>query len=181
MTRSTYNYRGKVEVFISIINSKGEKRIIKLPDFPVRVGRSSENHIIIPDDLCSSRHLLISKTQDEILIKDLNSKNGVALNGIKVFNQKIYIDDKITIGTTTIQIEKTKSCELALKKLAPQNNNRQNGEITIELEISKRNTTAQSKKMDLKSFFVDDEDDEGSSSESKMKKIFGLFKKSKKN
>lgn len=127
-----------MEVYISITNSTEEKKVVRLPDFPIKLGRGKENHVTICDDLCSTNHILISKTKDSVLIKDLNSKNGVALNGIKVFNQRLYIKDEVKIGNTLIKIEKEKLCEKALELLSPNNNNRLNGEITIELEVSKK-------------------------------------------
>lgn len=128
-----------MEVYISILYSTGEKKVLKLPDFPIRVGRAPDNHITVPDDLCSSKHLLISKTQDSVLIKDLNSKNGVILNGIKVINQKFYIDDSLKIGETEINIYKEKLCKKALIFLAPKSRMRHQGDITIELERPKTN------------------------------------------
>jgi pSer/pThr/pTyr-binding forkhead associated (FHA) protein len=128
-----------LEVYISILNSSGERKVLKLPDFPIRIGRTDDNHITVPDDLCSSKHLMISKTQDSVLIKDLNSKNGVVLNGIKILSQKMYIGDSVKIGSTEIKIYKEKLCERALSLLEPKSRDRHQGDITIELELPRQN------------------------------------------
>jgi pSer/pThr/pTyr-binding forkhead associated (FHA) protein len=173
VSRSTYSYRGKVEVYITIIDGNKKKRIIKLPDFPVRIGRAQDNHIKLDDDLCSSKHLIVSKTKDSVLIKDLNSKNGIALNGIKVFNQKIYIDDIVKVGNTTIYIEKSKLSEEGVKALSPTGKDRANGEITIELELSKRNPSP-SKPKSINIDLFEREVNEVSSS--KVQKFLNIFK-----
>ncbi|MBS0612286.1 MAG: FHA domain-containing protein [Proteobacteria bacterium] len=63
-----------------------------------RVGRSPESEIRIESSSVSRHHALIITSPRHIIIEDLNSTNGVAINGRKVSRHRLKDGDVIVIG-----------------------------------------------------------------------------------
>lgn len=73
----------------------------------ISIGRSRDNHIIIDDHLVSRNHAVIQKIREAYFITDLNSTNGVLVNGEKIIPGKyirIKTTDVITIGRTELKL-----------------------------------------------------------------------------
>lgn len=74
--------------------------------FPISIGRSYHNSIIIPDPFVCLEHISINEKDDKSWeIEDLDSKNGIYLNNKKTNERFIQIKtgDKIRIGHTLIK------------------------------------------------------------------------------
>jgi len=66
---------------ICIVNEKRyEARFFELNDGVTFVGRSDINDIQIMDKYVSSEHLMLRKSGDRVLVRDLGSKNGTFLD-----------------------------------------------------------------------------------------------------
>ena len=81
------------------------------------VGRSDDADIQIDDEKVSRRHLKISLVQSDgqengpihALVSDLNSTNGIFINGARVRKQELRNGDKLRIGNTILKFE-VKDC-----------------------------------------------------------------------
>jgi pSer/pThr/pTyr-binding forkhead associated (FHA) protein len=62
------------------------------------VGRSAMAHICIDSHLISRKHVSFSKTSDQVTVTDLNSSNGMYLNGVKAHSAILHEGDQIQIG-----------------------------------------------------------------------------------
>jgi len=72
----------------------------------ISIGRDFKNDVIIEDSFVSSKHITITIDEEGIYwVKDLNSKNGVFINGVKVQDTKINPGDTLTIGNTNLKWE----------------------------------------------------------------------------
>lgn len=60
--------------------------------------------IVLEGTKVSKKHCSISVSASELSIKDLNSSNGVFLNGKKVMESKIAIKDRMVIGEFTLEL-----------------------------------------------------------------------------
>lgn len=88
------------------------------PEEEATFGRSRSCTVRIPDDFASSTHCKVVFTGSEFLVKDLNSKNGTKINGLKIDGTtKLYIKDTIVIGETFIHIDEDRSSSDAIKAL----------------------------------------------------------------
>ncbi|MDQ2077281.1 FHA domain-containing protein [Marinimicrobium sp. ABcell2] len=67
------------------------------------IGRSSDNQLVIDDATVSGHHAVIEKTAEGYQIRDLDSTNGVFVNGQRVSNRVIGVDDTVVIGTHDLQ------------------------------------------------------------------------------
>jgi hypothetical protein len=70
------------------------------------LGRSSACDLVLDDANASRRHAELRRRGDSITIVDLDSTNGTAVNGKRVREQALTPGDKITIGTTTLVLER---------------------------------------------------------------------------
>jgi pSer/pThr/pTyr-binding forkhead associated (FHA) protein len=68
-------------------------------------GRSSEADVKIDDPLVSSKHCRFSLKNDRLEIIDLDSKNGIYLNGIRIDQCELFIGDEIKMGGATLRLE----------------------------------------------------------------------------
>lgn len=63
-----------------------------------RIGRASDNDVVIPDVLASSHHATLTPTPRGMQILDAGSANGTFVNGAPVREAVLNDDDVITIG-----------------------------------------------------------------------------------
>lgn len=69
------------------------------------IGRSEKDcNVVLEDELCSSTHCRLSFEYNQITIEDLDSKNGLFLNGKQISKAKLELQDKIKLGNTTIYL-----------------------------------------------------------------------------
>jgi len=70
----------------------------------IRIGRSSNNDIIIPDRTVSGTHAVINKEGDSYMIQDAGSTNGVLLNLKKVNKHILKSKDRIKLGSAVLVV-----------------------------------------------------------------------------
>ena len=84
----------------------------------IRLGRASDNDIVLEDKSISRYHALISVATDQVLLEDLKSRNGVRVSGSKVKRSELKDGDEIQIGDLKgIFFQKTKQPSGGLNKL----------------------------------------------------------------
>lgn len=71
----------------------------------ISIGRAEGNTIRLNDGSVSSRHAILSFTEDDYTIKDLNSTNGTRVNGTKIVQQKLQRGDAVHIGNLQFQYQ----------------------------------------------------------------------------
>jgi len=76
-------------------------RKIPLSNDPIILGRERTNPVYISDLLLSRKHCSIEKNGNEFLIRDLQSRNGVFVNGVPIRERNLAHGDRIEIGTST--------------------------------------------------------------------------------
>ena len=83
---------------ISLLNNELMSSSWKLSNKDYKIGRSSENNIILDDITVSRNHALLSVNNKNIKIKDNNSTNGIYINNIIQSDTELKTGDKIQIG-----------------------------------------------------------------------------------
>ena len=77
----------------------GHQRIVPLDSERILLGRANTTELYYPDDIGLSRqHLAFERQGDEWLIRDLDSKNGTFLNGVRISAQILKPGDEVTAG-----------------------------------------------------------------------------------
>jgi len=84
--------------YLEITGSKERDGIFELGERGAVIGRSAECDIQLGAQNVSRRHAAVLFRQEEYLIEDLGSTNGVLVNGIKVVKCVLRNNDQIDIG-----------------------------------------------------------------------------------
>ncbi len=89
-----------------MLYSEGDDGIFKLNGNYTTVGRDVNNDIVIKDGKISKRHAAIFEEEGDYWIKDLESKNGVFVNGQHIGQEKRLFDGNlIKLGFTILRFE----------------------------------------------------------------------------
>ena len=90
-----------------VINDNGdpEPRTIALTEAEYLVGRHRDNNIQLTDLGVSGFHARIFRSADGYAIEDLKSRNGIWINGTRVFHATLHDGDTLRIGATDVKYE----------------------------------------------------------------------------
>lgn len=95
-------------VMVSMSNRDGEIVCMELPVAGSTIMGRQENlcDVCIEDRRVSKQHCVLEETKEGILIRDLESKNGVFVNGTRIDScRMLKKGDLIRLGDTTLRIE----------------------------------------------------------------------------
>lgn len=84
-------------ISILITQDHHETRKIKLYKTATTIGRTSECDIQLPDAQVSRKHARITLNDNIYILEDLESSNGIFLNGKKIKQSELHNGDKFTI------------------------------------------------------------------------------------
>lgn len=82
-----------------------EKRTFPLTDRGLNIGRLPDNDVVLNHAIVSRRHAHIEMRGRHAWIHDLNSRNGVFVNRLRVKEEQLSDGDVITIGPFELQFE----------------------------------------------------------------------------
>jgi adenylate cyclase len=83
----------------------GHPEIRTLSGEEIRLGRGSENEIVLPDFSVSRRHAALRREADGWTIQDLMSTNGIQVNKVAVKRAVLKAGDVIKVGIFELQAE----------------------------------------------------------------------------
>jgi pSer/pThr/pTyr-binding forkhead associated (FHA) protein len=83
---------------LHLVQGPGAPREFLLDLEEIVVGRSLQVHISIESHLISRRHIVLRKSGCEYVCSDLDSKNGMYLNGVRAHSAVLREGDTIQIG-----------------------------------------------------------------------------------
>jgi hypothetical protein len=97
----------------------GEELSFSVFERSVTIGRSINNRIVLPYETFSRQHCLIEFIDEEIIITDPGSANGVFINGERISRQvptPLHAEDSLTIANAKVQIlEDTSAPEIDIE------------------------------------------------------------------
>ena len=83
---------------IRIIKGQNEGQVIELGNAVFTIGRELDNKFIINESGVSRHHCVLRFVGDEWFVEDLNSSNGVQVNGVRIeHGQPLKPGDVITV------------------------------------------------------------------------------------
>ena len=68
------------------------------------IGRDPGNLIQLIDDKVSRRHVMLAWDNGTYTVTDLQSHNGVYINGTRIKSEKLNPRDKLVVGSTTMEL-----------------------------------------------------------------------------
>ena len=102
-----------VEPQLEVISGPEEGVLYRLRGSEITIGRGKENDITLEDSQASRLHALIVLEEGKFFLKDLDSQNGITVNGKTVSLCELENGDRISIGETTFQFTLPGGQELA--------------------------------------------------------------------
>lgn len=87
---------------LSVVKGNKKVQVFPIQKLPVKIGRMSDNDIVLKDTMVSRHHASIFMKDRAFFVEDLNSKNGTFVNTVRVGSRKLNVGDRITIGKNTI-------------------------------------------------------------------------------
>jgi len=68
------------------------------------IGRSPGSDVVLEDTGCSGRHAIFFWRDDRTMVRDLDSANGIKVNGERTLEAEIRIGDCLSVGRTEITV-----------------------------------------------------------------------------
>ncbi|MBO7726137.1 MAG: FHA domain-containing protein [Thermoguttaceae bacterium] len=97
--------------FLLVVHGKSSGTRFDLQDRVITIGRGQKCNIRILDDEISRRHAELRHEGKGWQITDLNSSNGLYVNGRKVTSRRIVLGDQIQLGGTVLRFTSTADSE----------------------------------------------------------------------
>lgn len=83
----------------------GQQRIFAIEEGGLRIGRSRENDIVLNDPIVSRHHAFIEVHGRDVIVHDLNSRNGIFVNRLRVKEAPLSDGDILMIGPFELVFE----------------------------------------------------------------------------
>ena len=92
-----------------ILRSSDPEMVLRLPESGIRtVGRSARAEFIVEAALVSRLHCrLTTDATDGLLVEDLESTNGIQVNGAKVDKANLVPGDVLSVGRVDFTVERS--------------------------------------------------------------------------
>ena len=75
-----------------------------LRSLPAVLGRNEHAEVMLTDPWISHEHCKLLQHEGQVIVRDLESKNGVFMHGVRVLEAEVHSGDSITLGRTEITI-----------------------------------------------------------------------------
>jgi adenylate cyclase len=86
-------------------HAQGEERVVPLSGGRLRLGRGNDSDVVLSDVSVSRLHAELLREGEGWSINDLQSTNGVEVNGVPVQTALLRAGDRLTIGAFELQVE----------------------------------------------------------------------------
>ena len=93
-----------MEVELTITDHYAMETRIVVRDLPAVLGRDEEADVYLKDPWASRKHCILAEIGETLVVSDLDSKNGIFLNGHRVRESQLMPGDRFAIGRTEITV-----------------------------------------------------------------------------
>jgi S-DNA-T family DNA segregation ATPase FtsK/SpoIIIE len=94
--------RGPTAAYLRIVSGPGSGRQFAVPLGSSSIGRVAGNDVVIDDPLVSKRHARVEITADSIEVIDMNSANGILVDGGQVSRVRLTSGQSVILGDTEV-------------------------------------------------------------------------------
>ncbi len=75
-----------------------------LQSLPAVLGRNEHAEVMLTDPWVSHEHCKLLQHEGQVIVRDLDSKNGVFMHGVRVLEAEVHSGDCLALGRTEITI-----------------------------------------------------------------------------
>jgi predicted component of type VI protein secretion system len=95
-----------MHVRIKILHGSNAGKEVKIPVPKCLIGRGDDCHLRPQSDAISRRHCVIITTDNEVVVRDLNSRNGTFVNGERVGEESVLLTgDILRVGPLEFEMQ----------------------------------------------------------------------------
>ena len=95
-----------MHVRIKILHGSNAGKEVKIPVPKCLIGRADDCHLRPQSDAISRRHCVIITTDSEVVVRDLNSRNGTFVNGERVAEESVLLTgDILRVGPLEFEMQ----------------------------------------------------------------------------
>ena len=105
-------------VELTIHDHYGRETRCVLHKLPAIIGRDERADVPLMDPWISHRHCEISQIGDVLVVRDLDSKNGVFMHGHRVREWQLLSGEQFTVGQTEIIVRYAGKAQAAIEAAA---------------------------------------------------------------
>ncbi len=110
-----------MEVKLKVLTGKNSGKAISVPVKRFLIGRANDCHLRPKSDAISRNHCAILVSDDEVVVRDLNSRNGTFLNGESVNGDQVLVTgDVLKVGKIEFELVVKAKKKKKKKKVKPQ-------------------------------------------------------------
>ena len=100
-----------MEVALTILDHSGAETGVVLDGLPAILGRDETADVHLKDPWTSHRHCEIDQIGDVLVVRNLDSKNGILIHGHRVDESHVFPGDQFTVGQTVITVQYRRGTE----------------------------------------------------------------------
>lgn len=94
----------KTYLFVNALSSSKKTNIVLPFDCVIRIGRSSENDVVLSFPFVTSNHLIIKSESGKVRVEDQGTRNGTYLNGKRISIAQMKSGDTLSILSIQIRL-----------------------------------------------------------------------------
>ena len=102
-----------------VVKGPGKGQVYPLENDEVTIGRDPSCELSFDDRTLSRQHVKIVKNGDSLTIEDLDSVNGLLLNGMRESSAELRVDDRLTLGKVELLVRPAGEKTSPLERLTP--------------------------------------------------------------
>jgi len=84
-----------------VLSGEAKGRSVRTPSRPgaiLRIGKADDNDLVLPDNTVSRRHLEVERTHEGLVVRDLASRNGTSIAGVRIREAVVEPGALIAVG-----------------------------------------------------------------------------------
>jgi pSer/pThr/pTyr-binding forkhead associated (FHA) protein len=94
-----------MQVRLKILQGSSDGKVLKIPTPTCVIGRGDDCHLRLQKDAISRRHCEIVTTENEVIVRDLQSRNGTFVNEEKVASEAVLLSgDILRVGPQQFEL-----------------------------------------------------------------------------
>lgn len=87
------------------VRRDGRERRIRIDGSLLTIGRAADNGLALDDNRVSRHHARLRARHGMLVLSDLDSTNGIRVNGVRVTEVALGVGDRIEIGGTVLVVD----------------------------------------------------------------------------
>jgi DNA-binding NtrC family response regulator len=86
------------------VRVEGSGKTIEVGEEPLLIGRDAACHVVVSDSEVSAVHLEVSRAEQGLRLRDLGSKNGTLIGGIRIGEAVVVSPQRLALGSSFIEV-----------------------------------------------------------------------------